>query len=243
MRDGWLQVGYYGHGSYNHGCGIGAGNSYNRPAGTVLDVGHIVFKGGYTSVCGARDGGAAIGGGHSTAGNSSGGGLIEFLGGTVYAKGARKDSDAAVIGGGKQGGYGPTVVLDVAATLVVQKGDTKCAWGIGGVGDIAAGHEGSLVITNSTGVAESRVFFRSEFGDELAGANESGLAVVDARGAAGPGAPQLSGKVATSVFSPEATKINLSTASGDGAFYSVSGSAVTVKAAAAGKTLSVTGSG
>ncbi len=243
MRDGWLQVGYYGNGSYNHGCGIGAGNSYNRPAGTVLDAGHIVFKGGCTSVCGARDGGAAIGGGHSTAGNSSGGGLIEFLGGTVYAKGAQKDSDAAVIGGGKQGGYGPTVVLDVAATLVVQKGDTTCAWGIGGVGDIAAGHEGSLVITNSTGIAESRVFFVSEFGDELAGTNESGLAVVNALDASGTVATALSGTTATSVFNPEATKIDLSTASGDGAYYSVNGNAVTVKAAAAGKTLSVTGSG
>jgi len=243
MRDGWLQVGYYGNDRYNHGCGIGAGNSLNRPVGTVLDAGHIVFKGGYTSVCGARDGGAAIGGGHSSTGNSSGGGLVEFLGGTVYAKGAQKDSDAAVIGGGKQGGYGPTVVLDVAATLVVQKGDTKSAWGIGGNGAIAAGHAGSLVITNSTGIAESRVFFVSEFGDELAGTNESGLAVVNALDASGTVATALSGTTATSVFNPEATKIDLSTASGDGAYYSVNGNAVTVKAAAAGKTLSVTGSG
>ena len=243
MRDGWLQVGYYGNGSYNHGCGIGAGNSYNCPAGTVLDAGHIVFKGGYTSVCGARDGGAAIGGGHSSTGNSSGGGLIEFLGGTVYAKGPQKDSDSAVIGGGKQGGYGPEVVLDVAATLVVQKGNTTSAWGIGGNGVIAAGHEGSLVITNSTGVAESRVFFISEFGDELAGANESGLAVASLLADGTAFSTSLSGATAMSVFNPEATKIDLSTASGDGAFYSVSGNAVTVKAAAAGKTLSVIGSG
>ena len=242
MRDGWLQVGYYGNDSYQHGCGIGAGNSYNLPAGTELDAGHIVFKGGCTSVCGARDGGAAIGGGHSSAGNSSGGGVIEFLGGTVYAKGAQKDSDSAVIGGGKQGGYGPTVVLDVAATLVVQKGDTTSAWGIGGIGGIAAGREGSLTIVNHTGISESRVFFVSEFGDELAGSNGSGLAVSSSLAEGAAFSTTLSGATATSVFNPQSTTIDLASP-GASAYFAVNGGVVAIAPAGAGKTFAVKGSG
>jgi len=222
MTDGWLNAGKEGQ----HGCGIGAGSSHSGPAGTDVDAGHIVFKGGYTDVGGCTDGGAAIGGGHSTKGNQSGGGVIEFLGGTVIATGAIKDSGAAVIGGGKEGGKGSAVTLDVSAYLEIHRGSTTNRWGIGkSTLNSAEMDAGSITITNAKGITEERVFLRSEICNELASA--SGATVTNQADGNGYKVAAMFGEARYE--SVDGSAIDLATAAGDTEYVQVSGSTVTIK--------------
>ena len=245
MIDGRLIAGKSGR----HGAGIGTGCAYGRPDGTILDAGHIVFRGGLTEAFGGEDGGAAIGGGHSKPKNATGGGTIEFLGGQVIATGAKGDSEAAVIGAGKQGGYGSDVTLDVSAYLEIHRGDTTNTWAIGSVGvggfdAIAEGHKGSLALTNAKGITEPTQFYLCDFCNDLMASTGSGLArtntadtdtlkvypVMCASGGVGEYGPA----------SVQDAFVDLATASGETAYYSVSGSTVTIKD---GAQVTISGSG